>query len=303
VKPFDRPHQIRGAFGDPRTRFHGPPTLATLLNGDGKFTFHEGVDITAPDRTAVYAVASGAVTKVTDEWVGVDCGNGRAFEYWHIDAAVRPGQKVVAGKTVLGRIQRSEAHVHLTALENGRIVNPVAPGRLAPYEDTTTPDVLDIALRRDERGPDELPQAIHGRVYLLAEAIDTAEPIDTPGLRTPGVYRNWPVTPARITWRIERWNGRIAVAERVARDVRKSIPEDDRFWSSFARGTNQNQSVFGSHYSFLQHGRFVFKLTPRPFDTQALSDGVYDLVVTATDIVGHRDSARLRFTIRNGSGV
>ena len=96
MKPFDRPHQIRGAFGDPRTQFHGPPTLATLLNGDGKFTFHEGVDITAPDRTAVYAVASGTVTKVTDEWVGVDCGNGRAFEYWHIDARGSiPRQKVV----------------------------------------------------------------------------------------------------------------------------------------------------------------------------------------------------------------
>jgi len=301
VKPFDRPHQIRGAFGDPRTQFDGPPTLATLLHGDGKFTFHEGVDITAPDRTGVYPVASGTVTRVTDEWVGVDCGNGRAFEYWHVDARVRVGQKVVAGKTLLGRIQRSEAHVHLTLVERGRLVNPVAPGRLTPYEDTTTPEVLDIALRSDERGFDEMPLNVHGRVYLLAEAIDTAEPIDTPGLRTPGVYRDWPVTPARITWRIEHWNGRIAVREQVARDVRQSIPEDDRFWSSFARGTYQNQSVFGSHYSYLQHGRFVFKLTPRPFDTRTLRDGVYDLVVTATDIAGHTNTARFRFTVQNHS--
>ena len=76
-----------------------------------------------------------------------------------------------------------------------------------------------------------------------------------------------------------------------------------RYWSTYARGTNQNQSVFGSHYSYLQHGRYLFKLTSRPFDTRTLRDGVYDLVVTATDIAGHRDSARLRFTIGNGSGV
>jgi peptidase M23-like protein len=303
VKPFDRPHQIRGAFGDPRTQFDGPPTRATLLSGGGSFSFHKGVDITAPDHTAVYPVASGTVTRVTKEWVGVECGNGRAFEYWHIDSRVQVGQKVVAGKTLLGRIQRSEALVHLTLVERGRPAYPVAPGRLGPYEDTTTPEVLDIAVRRDERGPDEMPQVVHGRVYLLAEAIDTAEPIDTPGLRTPAVYRNWPVTPARITWRIERWNGRIAVSEHVARDVRRSIPEDDRFWSSYARGTYQNQSVFGSHYSYLQHGRFVFKLTPHPFDTRKLRDGVYDLVVTAKDMSGHSDSGRLRFTIENGSGV
>ncbi len=299
VKPFDRPHQIRGAFGDPRTQFVGPPTLDTLLTGGGKFTFHEGVDITAPDHAVVYAVASGTVTQVTREWVGVDCGNGRVFEYWHIDSRVRLGQKVVAGETELGRIKHSEAHVHLTQVENGRVVNPVAPGRLTPYEDTTTPEVLDIAIRGDERGPDEMLQVIAGRVQLLAEAIDTAEPIDTPGLRTPNVYRNWPVSPARLTWRIEHWTGRVVVPQRVARDVRRTVPQDDRFWATFARGTHQNQSVFGSHYSYLQHGRYVFKLTPRPFDTRTLRDGVYDLVVTAVDIAGHHDSARLRFTVAN----
>ena len=299
VRPFDQPHQIRGAFGDPRTQFNGPPTLDTLLTGDGSFSFHQGIDITAPDDAAVYPVASGTVTEVTREWVGVDCGNGRAFEYWHIDANVRLGQNVVAGETVLGRIKRSEAHVHLTQRENGRVVNPVAPGRLAPYEDTTTPEVLELALRRDERGPDEMPQAMHGRVHLQAEAIDTAEPIDTPGLRTPGVYRNWPTAPARLTWRIERWNGRVVVSDRVARDVRELVPANDRFWSSYARGTYQNQSVFGSHYSYLQHGRFVFKLTQEPFDTRTLRDGVYDLVVTATDIAGHRDQQRLRFSVEN----
>lgn len=300
VKPFDQPHQIRGEFGDPRTQFAGPPTLGTLLRGSGKFSFHEGVDITAPDGTAVYPVASGTVTDVTTEWVGVECGNGRSFEYWHIDARVRVGQMVGAGETVLGVIQRGEAHIHLTQREDGRATNPVAPGRLTQHEDTTTPEIHAVMFRKDERGPDDMAADLSGRVNLLVDAVDRAESIDTPGLRTPGIYRNWPVSPARLSWSIERWNGRVVVSTRVARDVRRFLPEDDAFWSTFARGTSQNQSVFGKHYSYLQHGRFLFKLTSRPFDTQTLRDGVYDLVVTASDIAGHRAVTRVRFTVRNG---
>jgi hypothetical protein len=302
VKPFDRPHQIRGAFGDPRTNFHGPPTRDTLLAGSGSFSFHQGVDITAADGTAVYPVASGTVARVTNEWVGIDCGNGRAFEYWHINSKVRVGQQVFAGKTVLGRIKHGESHVHMTEREHGNVVNPVAPGRLGPYEDTTLPRVLGMTLRRSDRAPDEMPSFVRGSVYLVVEAVDTAESIDTPGLRIPGIYRNWPVSPARLTWRIERWNGRVAVHERVARDVRESLPDDDRFWNTFARGTYQGQSVFGPHYSYLQPGHYVFKLTPRPFDTRELHDGVYDLVVTAEDIAGHRDTQTLRFTVPNAAG-
>jgi hypothetical protein len=302
VAAFDRPHQIRGAFGDPRTQFSGPPTRDTLLEGAGKFTFHEGVDITAPDGTKVYPVASGTVTSVTREWVGVTCGNGRAFEYWHIDSRIHVGQQVIAGKTVLGRIQRGEAHVHLTELWRGFPVNPATPGHLGPYSDSTTPQVTEISLRRAEGSVDELPSFVRRRVYLVAEASDAVEPIDTPGLRVPGIYRDWTAAPALVTWRIERWNGGVVVREQVARDARLRIPEDSEFWSTFARGTYQNQSVFGSHYSYQQPGRYLFKLTPRPFDTNRLADGVYDLVVTAADVAGHRGTKTLRFTVHNGPG-
>jgi murein DD-endopeptidase MepM/ murein hydrolase activator NlpD len=301
VRPFDRPHQIRGAFGDPRTQFSGPPTRQTLYSGSGKFLFHEGVDITAADGTQVYPVASGTVIRLTKEMATVDCGSGRAFEYWHIEPRVRLGQRVFSGTTVLGRIMRGESHVHLTQLDHGHPTNPVAGG-LSPYRDTTSPRVLDIALRANEASRDEMPQFVRGSVYLLAEAVDNAESIDTPGLRTPGIYRNWPVTPARLTWRIESWNGDATLQEHVARDVRRSLPDDVRFWETFARGTYQGQSVFGPHYSYLQPGHYVFKLTPRPFDTRTLRDGVYDLVVTAEDVVGHRDTQTLRFTVHNAAG-
>src|SRR6059058_1723826 len=64
VKPFDQPHPVRGNFGDPRTIFAGPPTQQTLLGGAGVFQFHDGVDISAADGSAVYPVESGTVTTV-----------------------------------------------------------------------------------------------------------------------------------------------------------------------------------------------------------------------------------------------
>ena len=61
-------------------------------------------------------------------------------------------------------------------------------------------------------------------------------------------------------------------------------------------------AVFSPHYSYLQGGCYLFKLTPQPFDTRTLRDGVYDLVVTATDIRGNSGSLSQRFTVHNRAG-
>jgi len=92
------------------------------------------------------------------------------------------------------------------------------------------------------------------------------------------------------------------VPRRVAADYRTTVPKNSAFWNVYARGTYQNMSVFGPHYSYLQRGCFLFKLTPKPFDTRTLHDGVYDLVVTASDIRGNSRSLSLRFTVHNRAG-
>ena len=92
VAPFNRQHPIRGGFGDPRTLFHAPPTLAGLYHGAGSFSFHQGVDISAPDGTAVYPVVDGVVSSLNADRVFVDSGNGNHFEYWHIAPSVQVGQ-------------------------------------------------------------------------------------------------------------------------------------------------------------------------------------------------------------------
>ena len=280
VKPFDRAHPIRGGFGDPRTVFQGTRSEETILEGDGGFSFHQGLDISAPDGSPVFAVASGTVVRARGGRVTVECGNGRTFQYWHIEPAARVGQHAVAGKTLLGFVQPKREHVHLTHLENGRAVNPLAPKRLAPYSDETTPEISEIAIRRQ------------GALATFA-----AEAVDMPSLPVPGRWHGFPVSPAFVTWRIEDAAGRIVVGTRVVRDVRRTVPKNDRFWGTFARGTHQNWPVFDGRKERGMTGRYLFKLSVRPFDTRTLRDGHYVVVVTVQDTVGNRDVRRGAFAV------
>lgn len=298
VKPFDRPHPVRGNFGDPRTVFAGPPTRLTLYSGTGSFQLHDGVDISAPDGTAVYPVESGTVVTVTKEWVAVDAGGGRAFQYWHIEPSVTVGRRVDADSTVLGHIIRGCGHVHLTELDGGTPVNPLAPDHLTPYTDTNAPSVDAITFRATATGPDELPELLRGRVEPIA-AIH-----DLPSLPVQGIWNRLPVAPALVEWRIQRADdGKVVLPTRVAFDVRSHLPAPSDLWSVYARGSHQNMSVFGRHYSYLQPGVYLFRLAAGGFDTRTLPDSVYDLVVTATDIRGNRSSSTQRFSVHNKPGV
>ena len=293
VKPFDQQHPIRGGFGDPRTLFFSPPTTEGVLTGSGSFTFHFGVDISAPDGTRVYPVVSGTVSTVSGDWVGVDTADGRSFQYWHIQPAVTLGARVEADNTVLGTILKGQEHVHFTEIDDHRIVNPLQAGHLTPYRDATRPEVDAITFRASDLGRDLMPNFLRGSVELIAEAYDT------PALPVPGSWKDMPVTPALLTWHLQTLGGRLVGREHVAADFRRVIPPNSEFWSYYARGTYQNQSVFKPHYSYAQPGCFLFKLTRGPFDTRSVPDGVYDLVVTATDIRGNRSSSRQTFIVRN----
>jgi len=296
VKPFDKQHPVRGSFGDPRTVFSGPPTRRTLMSGAGQFSFHTGVDISAPDGTAVYPVVSGTVSNTDPEWVYIDCGGGRAFKYWHVKPSVSRGQHVEADSTVLGHIISGTHHVHLTELRNGHEVNPLAAGHLAPYGDTTVPVVSSIAFRTSVTGDDLMPEMLSGRIEIVASAYDL------PTMGVTGAWHDMPMTPALVEWRIERaTGGKVLVPTRTGYDVRDHLPAPNAFWTVYARGTHQNMSVFGKHYSYMQPGDYRFRLAPSGFDTRALPNGVYTIVVTATDIRGNHSSLEQRFSVDNGA--
>lgn len=296
VKPFHRQHPIRGNFGDPRTLFWSPPTTDGVLTGDGSFSFHFGVDISSPDGTKVYPVVSGTVSEVHVDWLAVDAHDGRSFQYWHVRPAVGVGARVEADTTELGRILPGAEHVHFTEIDHGTTVNPVERGHLTPYADRTQPEVDAITFRASDTGRDLMPSFLRGSIEMVAESYDT------PPLPAPGRWKGMPVAPALITWHLQTLGGRHVTRERVAVDFRRTIPRNSLFWSYYARGTYQNQSVFKPHYSYGQPGCFLFKLTRGLFDTRSVEDGVYDLVVTATDIRGNHGSASRRVTIHNRPG-
>jgi hypothetical protein len=297
VKPFDQAHPVRANFGDPRTTFDGPPTVQGLMTSHGIFAFHFGVDISVPDGTAVYAVRSGVASLRGGRTVHVDSGNGFATEYWHIVPAVTSGQEVVASVTVLGHVMKGYGHVHFSEFDHGKPVNPLAPGHLGPYEDETKPRVASVTFRTD-RGEELLPEYVHGRVVFVAGSYDL------PALQVRGVWADLPVAPARVTWRIVRArDGRTVVAERTAFDVRSTIPNNRAFWSHYARGSRQNMSTFAKQRAWRQPGVYLYELTPRPYETRRLANGIYELVVTATDIRGNRGSAKQGFIVRNGGGA
>jgi hypothetical protein len=295
VQPFDQAHPVRSTFGDPRTRFRGPPVPETLSSGAGTFSFHRGVDIVAPDGTAVYPVRSGIAHLQGGRTVVVRSGTGEGAEYWHIVPAVHDGEHVVAYRTILGRIRPNYGHVHFTLIDRGHAVNPLASGGLWPYDDRTAPTVSGIEFRRPGTRAALLPELLRGRVEVTAQAADRPDP---PG---PGMWAAMATVPALVTWRVERArDGKVVVPERRAFDVRLHVPAARDFWRYYARGTRQNMATFKGHRYWREEGVFVFRLGV--LDTRRLPGGIYRLVVRASDIRGNAGVARRTFLIWNAPG-
>lgn len=294
AKPFDRPHPIRGSFGDPRTSFDGQPTQRGLFTSHGTFAFHFGVDIAVPDGTPVYPVRSGVASLRSRETVTVASGDGTRFEYWHIVPTVEDGDRVEAYVTVLGHVRKGYEHVHLSEFVDGRPVNPVAPGHMGPYDDETRPRVHSISFRRAGRTAEVLPEFVSGRVDVVAATYDM------PALEVPGRWNGLPVAPALVTWKVvDVQRNRIVVAEQVGFDVRKTLPRT-AFWKTYARGTRQNMANFGGHKYWRQPG--VYLLRVGAIDTRRLREGIYAVIVTASDLHGNESSGRQVFTVNNKPG-
>jgi hypothetical protein len=194
IRPFHRPHPIRGSFGEPRgildlgLGLRGGPRALALQHLDqvepiGRRVLHTGVDIAAPDGTPVYAVSSG--TAFTS---GLGYGRhvivGR-FGYWHLDDAVPNGTRVTALRTVIGRVYPGQGHVHLTRFGPDWLpLNPLVGGGLTPYRDTAPPRI-DRLVAYDREGRRERLLALRGPAALAVQAYDVKS---LGGLHT-GLYR------------------------------------------------------------------------------------------------------------------
>jgi hypothetical protein len=289
-KPFNRQHPIRGFFGDPRTVYEDG-ILAGGFEGPGTFSFHQGVDISAPDGTPIYPSENGIAHYVGAATLNVVTDHDVIFQYFHIVTVVGEGQQVVARKTILGYVQPPFGHVHITELDGTKAVNPLQPGHLQPYKDFTKPVIRDIVLR-NQTGDVQTPLGLCGRIELDVDAFDT------PPVAVPGKFQGLPVAPALVQWTVTKLAGTAVVPWRTAVDFRQTLPSNVQFWNVYAKGTYQNAPRFGREQYTSMPGRFLFQLAGS-YDTTAIPNGVYVITVLVGDGHGHKATDTQRFSVLN----
>jgi murein DD-endopeptidase MepM/ murein hydrolase activator NlpD len=267
VKPFDRQHPVRGFFGDPRIANHGQSKQ-----------FHFGVDISAPNGTPVFATLTGRVSihPLHATTVLIVDESGLEFSYWHVAPTVRSGQRAIAYKTVIGRIEAPYGHVHFSERRNGRYLNPLRRGAMGPFVDATRPGVTAV---RAEVGGWQSAEA-HGEFDLVAAVRD-----ETP-LAVPRPWHDLPVMPALIRWRVLDARDHVLSGWRTAADFRETIPPASEFDSFWALGTTQNH--------VRAPGRYRLYLA-RGWKTRQLRKGSYIVEVAVADTRGN--AARIRFPL------
>ena len=275
VKPFHQQHPVRGFFGDPRIG---------LDHGVIHRTLHFGIDVAAPNGTPVYATISGrvSVNPLHSDVVLVQSG-GLTFEYWHVVPAIRSGD-AVAYKTVVGRVEAPWAHVHFSERDGSTYLNPLRPGALSPYRDTTKPTIR--ALRIELGGRDLASHAFAGPVDLVLDAYDT-----TP-IVVPPPWSDLPVSPALVEWRL--LGAQIANSGwRIAADFRTALPRVP-FDSVYAPVTSQNHANRSGSYSYV---------LARGWDSRRLRAGSYVLQARVADTGGNVATTSVALTVGPGSRV
>jgi hypothetical protein len=144
-------------------------------------------------------------------------------------------------------------------------LNPLRPGAMGPYTDTTAPEVhaLEVEHAQQPRALD----SVSGAVDLVIETSDK------PSVAVPAPWDRVAGMPALVRWRIvgiTRWA--------TAVDFRETIPSANAFSSVFAQWTRQNHENHEGRYRiYLVHG----------WNAAAVRDGAYKVEVEAADIRGN----------------
>jgi hypothetical protein len=258
LKPFNRPHPIRGSFGDPRYHLGAESELSS---------FHFGVDIAAPDGTAVYAVEPGYVHAYNSR-LTVTTKRSREFGYWHVRPVIKTGRHVRSHQ-LIGRIIAGWGHVHFSESFRGAYKDPLRRRALTPFYDTTTPTVDTLRVVTDSGGLVD-PQHVTGAVSVVIGASDA------PPIAPPPPWDVARLAPAAVWWTLTGPSG--VFTSNLVADFAVGIPPSSLYGWIYAPGTYQNKAHRPGNYLYWG---------ARSFDTGGYPDGRYQLTVSARDDRGN----------------
>ncbi len=268
LRPFFQQHAIRGYFNDPR-----------LSNVER--SFHFGVDIVAEDLQPVYAIQGGrAYVRGTRITIYPKRGGNR-LSYWHVMPVVRSTQ-LVRQRQLIGHVVPGKEHVHLAEYREGRYINPLRLGGLAPYIDDTVPQIPKLTFY--SFGNPVAPENLTGFVDVTIDAFD---PPPLPPL--PAEWAQAKLAPAHIRWRIVQGETTVKPWETPV-DFRTFLLAKSVWGFVYAPGTFQNKSNRPGRYEFYLAHEFATGLFP---------NGSYELQVEALDEQENLGHASFAFTIRN----
>lgn len=275
VKPFRQEHPVRGQLNDPRIN-------GGTFDSSSCRTFHQGVDISVSDGTAVYAVAPGRVEYIYASAIAVRGRKGAGvFGYWHIRPVVKNRARVKL-HALLGYVEPGRGHVHFSEKRNRHYINPLRRGGLKPYTDHTPPTIGSISFYDGAyHALDD--SALAGIVRITVNAYDT-----------PQLISNWPwavVTPSWIRWRLFDDNGqKIRSGFWDFRDVLCALNPLEVFAPGTAKNSFINNVSGAGSYNYWIGSEW---------DTARVPNGAFWLVVTVADVRGNETTKISSFTVTN----
>jgi hypothetical protein len=171
--------------------------------------------------------------------------------------------------------------VHFAERRGGEYRDPLRRGALAPWTDTTIPQVTAVVFSRHGRAVP--PDRVSGGVDVICEAHQL------PPLPVPEPWNDLPVTPELIRWRVRRGGATVRAWHTPVDFTKGLLPQDD-FDRIYAPGTRQNRPG--------KPGLYRFYLA-RTWTTSLLPDGEYRLEVEASDQRGNTGGLTQPFVIAN----
>ncbi len=304
--PSNEPHAVASCFHNP------------MRTADSSSYLHGGIDIIKPVGTAILSVADGFL------WVYRDRGfenlllteaDGTTWEYRHVAIGSIPADVAraidrgvaVSRGTKLGEVGRAwpenYRHLHLNLRSaDGRILNPL--DRLPPLQDTTAPDIHRVLFLPD--GADvpfeetsDGDVVVAGRVDIAVHASDTMQGTE---FSSPPLRFRWQVGKDGAGHAFDPFPGRLPQARavpvpRYPRDKVDAI----YLLSGPAASHNPTYEPVGQRWVSVITNELHGEVSGAgAWDTTAVEDGAYDIVVTAWDHSGNErvSSARVRVSNR-----